>query len=76
MATALLAPMPNTATTPANPVVFPLSINTNSQNSQQKRRNTLVSPPTVEPHGVYSHDVVVKSGWLNKRTSKTKVGKI
>ena len=76
MATALLVPMPNIATVPANSVVIPLSINISSQDQRQKKRNTLVSPPTVEPHGVYSHDVVVKSGWLSKRTSKTKVGKL
>lgn len=36
----------------------------------------MTSPVTVEPQGVYTQDIVLKSGWLNKRTSKTKVGRL
>jgi len=77
MAAAVLTPMsyPTTNPTSSVPIPPPLNIIPQQQQQQQKRRNTLTSPVTVEPQGVYTQDIVLKSGWLNKRTSKTKVGR-
>ncbi|KAF8450038.1 hypothetical protein BDZ91DRAFT_94200 [Kalaharituber pfeilii] len=68
MTAAVLSPMASPATSP-NPIPIPARINTNAQ-PQQKPRNSLMSP--VEPNGAYSQDIIIKSGWLHKRTSKTK----
>lgn len=74
MAAAVLPPMSNPTTNPTSPVPILPPINISSVQQQQKR-NTLTSPVTVEPQGVYTQDIVLKSGWLNKRTSKTKTWK-
>ncbi|KAF8421094.1 hypothetical protein EV426DRAFT_229459 [Tirmania nivea] len=75
MATAVLTPMSNPTTNPTSSVPIPPPLNISPPKQQQKRRNTLTSPVTVEPQGVYTQDIVLKSGWLNKRTSKTKTWK-